>query len=92
MQERWEQQDAEYASSADASKGKVKRFYPFSSGSRDCAGQSLARMNYTATVTMLVACFSFKLAKEVKVTVWSPLSKQYGNVGVAFLNPEVLAL
>ena len=45
---------------------KVKRFFPFSAGPRDCAGQSLARMNYTATVAMLVAAFSFELAEEVR--------------------------
>ncbi len=43
----------------------MKRFLPFSSGTRDCVGQSLARMNYTATVAMLLAHFKFELADKV---------------------------
>ena len=43
----------------------MKRFLPFSSGTRDCVGQSLARMNYTATVAMLLAHFRFELAGRV---------------------------
>ena len=46
--------------------GRVKRFLPFSSGTRDCVGQSLARMNYTATVAMLMAHFRFELADKVR--------------------------
>ena len=75
LQERWEEPDAEYASpkltqhSGDGSKAgqqqKARRFMPFSVGARDCAGQSLARMNYTTTVAMLLSHFSFKLAAEV---------------------------
>lgn len=70
LQERWEAQDAEYAaqkltSTEENATAKVKRFYPFSGGNRDCAGQSLARMNYTATVAMLIATFSFTLADTV---------------------------
>ena len=38
---------------------------PYSQGARDCAGQSLARMSYTATVAMLFAHFSFVLTPEV---------------------------
>ena len=44
----------------------MKRFLPFSSGTRDCVGQSLARMNYTATVAMLMAHFRFELADKVR--------------------------
>lgn len=59
---------------ADAGAGKAtpsegearaKRFLPFSAGTRDCVGQSLARMNYTTTVAMLLAHFEFKLTPEV---------------------------
>ena len=45
--------------------GRVKRFLPFSLGTRDCVGQSLARMNTTATVAMLLARFKFQLADKV---------------------------
>lgn len=70
IQERWEEHDAEYASrsvseSSDGGKTRPKRFVPYSHGPRDCAGQSLARMSYTATIAMLFAHFSFKLASEV---------------------------
>ena len=43
----------------------VKRWLPFSSGMRDCVGQNLARMNYTTTVAMLLARFSFRLQDKV---------------------------
>ena len=79
LQERWEEPDADYAavkmSQGDGRAAKVKRFYPFSSGNRDCAGQSLARMNYTATVAMLSACFSFQLAQEVHISQFSGPSR-----------------
>ena len=42
---------------------KVRRWMPFSSGQRDCVGQSLARMNYITTVAMLLARFSLRLAE-----------------------------
>ena len=77
LQERWEESDAEYASpkltqpSGGSGKAgqqqKARRFMPFSVGARDCAGQSLARMNYTTTVAMLLSHFSFKLADEVRL-------------------------
>ncbi|EIE18620.1 cytochrome P450, partial [Coccomyxa subellipsoidea C-169] len=44
---------------------RAKRFLPFSAGTRDCVGQSLARMNYTTTVAMLLAHFKFQLTPEV---------------------------
>ncbi len=49
----------------------MKRFLPFSSGTRDCVGQSLARMNYTATVAMLLAHFRFELAGRVDARGWA---------------------
>ncbi|CAL8464267.1 g3802 [Coccomyxa elongata] len=45
--------------------GRAKRFLPFSAGTRDCVGQSLARMNYTTTVAMLLAHFKFELTPEM---------------------------
>lgn len=77
-QERWDDGDAEYArplgvgtavkqtpESGEAEAARAKRFLPFSLGARDCVGQSLARMNFTATVAMLLSAFSFRLADEV---------------------------
>lgn len=43
------------------------RFFPFSLGTRDCVGQSLARLNYTATLATLWGQFSFSLAAEVRI-------------------------
>ncbi len=58
-----------YGGDADAyegeGQGRVKRFLPFSLGTRDCVGQSLARMNTTTTVAMLLARFKFQLADKV---------------------------
>lgn len=78
-QERWDDADAEYARplgdvpavkqspvSGAAEAARAKRFLPFSLGARDCVGQSLARMNFTATVAMLLSEFSFRLADEVR--------------------------
>jgi Cytochrome P450 len=55
----------------DAAGGRPKRFIPFSDGRRDCVGQALAKMNYTAVLAMLLGRFHFELAPEVLVT--SPL-------------------
>jgi hypothetical protein len=44
------------------------RFFPFSQGARDCIGQSLAKINYTATLAALLGRYSFKLAPEVSGT------------------------
>ena len=61
------------ATEAKATKGeteaRAKRFLPFSAGTRDCVGQSLARMNYTTTVAMLLAHFKFELNPEVGTDV-----------------------
>jgi hypothetical protein len=38
------------------------RFFPFSMGPRDCIGQTLAKMNYTATLACLLGRFHFELA------------------------------
>ena len=45
---------------------RPRRFLPFSAGARDCVGQSLAKMNYTATLALLLSAFSFRLAEEVR--------------------------
>lgn len=44
----------------------VKRFIPFSEGSRDCVGQSLARLNLTTTLAQLFGSFSFRLDESVR--------------------------
>ena len=44
---------------------KPQRFIPFSQGSRDCVGQTLARLNLATTLAQLFGNFSFKLAAEV---------------------------
>lgn len=38
---------------------------PFSDGRRDCIGQALAKMNYTAAIATLLSHFHFELAPEV---------------------------
>ena len=56
------------ASGADSSRSKEQaplRWLPFGLGPRDCIGQSLARLNYTATLATLLGHFSFRLAPEV---------------------------
>ena len=44
---------------------RPKRFLPFSLGSRDCVGQTLAKLNLTTTLAQLYGNFSFALADEV---------------------------
>ena len=44
---------------------KPQRFMPFSQGSRDCVGQTLARLNLTTTLAQLYGNFSFQLAPQV---------------------------
>lgn len=44
---------------------KPQRFMPFSQGSRDCVGQTLARLNLSTTLAQLYGNFSFQLAPEV---------------------------
>ena len=75
-QERWAEDDAEFwkpsnasaaptakTDGADAVRGR--RYLPFGDGMRSCVGQSLAKMNYTATVALLLSHFSFRLADHV---------------------------
>lgn len=45
---------------------KVKRFFPFSEGRRDCIGQALAKTNYTAVLASLLGRFHFEMAPEVR--------------------------
>ena len=49
----------------DLAGGRPKRFIPFSDGRRDCIGQALAKMNYTAVLAMLLGRYHFELAPEV---------------------------
>lgn len=44
---------------------RPRRFLPFSTGLRSCIGQNLAKMNYTATLAVLLSRYSFELPKEV---------------------------
>ena len=44
---------------------RALRFLPFSSGPRDCIGQNLSKINYMATLAVLLGRFSFRLAPEV---------------------------
>ena len=44
---------------------QVKRFMPFLEGNRQCIGMSLAKLNYTTAVTLLLSHFSFRLADDV---------------------------
>ena len=67
MQERWAEPGAEtlpnkaYANA----KGGSKRFLPFSTGPRQCIGQSLARMMHDVGIAMLMSNFHFQLAPKV---------------------------
>ncbi|BDA49870.1 Cytochrome P450 3A28 [Coccomyxa sp. Obi] len=56
---------AKDTSAKGETEARAKRFLPFSAGTRDCVGQSLARMNYTTTVAMLLAHFKFELTPEM---------------------------
>ncbi len=83
-QERWDDADAEYeqpppgrppAACADGDSSqpaRARRFFPFSLGRRDCVGQSLARMNYLATVATLLSEFRFRLADEARAAPAAP--------------------
>eukprot|EP00884_Botryococcus_braunii_P023274 jgi/Botrbrau1/9630/Bobra.0131s0010.1 len=45
--------------------GATKRFLPFGDGIRNCVGQSLARMNLTAALAILLSHLSFRLADKM---------------------------
>ena len=61
--------------SAEVVRGR--RYLPFGDGMRSCVGQSLAKMNYTATLALLLSHFSFRLADRVSAcaTVVFPVPK-----------------
>ncbi|CAL8464901.1 g4436 [Coccomyxa elongata] len=44
---------------------KVKRFMPFLEGNRQCIGMSLAKLNYTTAVALLLSHFTFRLADDM---------------------------
>lgn len=77
MQERWLEDSAEYwepelsGSGAsgerdEAQRQQYKKYIPFGDGMRGCIGQSLAKMNYTATTALLLSHFTFRLADTVR--------------------------
>ena len=41
-----------------------RRYLPFGDGMRGCIGQSLAKLNYTATLALLLSNFTFRLADK----------------------------
>eukprot|EP00884_Botryococcus_braunii_P015153 jgi/Botrbrau1/23639/Bobra.55_2s0026.1 len=43
----------------------AKRFLPFGGGVRSCVGQSLAAMNMSATLVLLLSAFKFELAPQM---------------------------
>ena len=43
-----------------------KRWFPFAEGTRNCVGKSLAQVTLPATLAILLARFSFRLADEVR--------------------------
>mgnify|MGYP001055792437 CR=1 FL=1 len=45
---------------------RALRFLPFSSGPRDCIGQNLAKLNYMATLAVLLGRYRLRLAPEVR--------------------------
>ena len=74
----WKPSNASAAATAQADGAEAvrgRRYLPFGDGMRSCVGQSLAKMNYTATVALLLSHFSFHLADHVspwcaKKQVW----------------------
>ena len=56
---------------------KPQRFLPFSQGSRDCVGQTLARLNLATTLAQLYGSFSFHLAPQVQPLYRHPLAIQH---------------
>ena len=74
LQERWLEEDAEFwkgpaNGAAPGDKGaeavRGRRYLPFGDGVRSCVGQSLAKMNYTAALALLLSHFTFRLADRV---------------------------
>ena len=65
----WKGPGSASASAAAAAAGEEpvrgRRYLPFGDGMRACIGLSLAKMNYTATVALLLSHFTFRLADRV---------------------------
>ncbi|GAB4815786.1 hypothetical protein N2152v2_002832 [Parachlorella kessleri] len=45
---------------------RALRWLPFSAGPRDCLGQNMAKMNYMATLAVLLGRYRFRLAPEME--------------------------
>ena len=82
-QERWTEDDAEFWKPSNATAAQAdgagavrgRRYLPFGDGMRSCVGQSLAKMNYTATVALLLSHFTFRLAD--RVSPWCALMSNH---------------
>ena len=53
---------------------QVKRFMPFLEGNRQCIGMSLAKLNYTTAVALLLSHFTFRLADDVSTPCLASLA------------------
>lgn len=69
-----------------ASGARPQRFFPFSMGERDCVGQNLGRLNFTATLAKLWGNFTFRLAAEV-----SPAGSAVPRLGLGPTVPLLIA-
>ena len=67
---------------------KPQRFVPFSQGSRDCVGQTLARLNLTTTLAQLYGNFSFQLAPQVMLYLSLFLEMPKSLASFAFVHQE----
>ena len=73
VQERWAERNADLVPEAAEGKGskqgepvdRARRFLAFSTGPRQCIGQSLARMLHDVGIAMLFGRFTFQLASRV---------------------------
>ena len=69
-QERWDRAGTEFIGSSgskdQAGEERAKRYLPFSTGPRQCIGQSLAHMMHDVGVAVLLSHFHFQLAPKAR--------------------------